>query len=89
MQLKVTQYHQLARIFSPGVIPAADCLEKQDICDQMLDYMAGSMQQVDTDKKSAPPDLNQVAEVIAFSDEAALRQADGPVLTQICIPLCT
>lgn len=54
----------------------------------MLDYVAGSMQQVDTDKKSAPPDLNQEAEVIAFSNEATLRQANGPVLMQLCIPLC-
>ena len=89
MQLIVTQYHQLARILSPGVTPTADCLEEQDLCNQVLDYIAGRTQQVDTDKISAPPDLSQEAEVMAFSDEAALRQADGPVLTQLCIPLCT
>lgn len=32
----------------------------------MLDYIAGSMQQVDTDKESALPDLDQEGEVMAF-----------------------
>jgi len=32
----------------------------------MLDYIAGSMQQIDTDKESAGPEPNREAEVMAF-----------------------
>jgi len=32
----------------------------------MLDYIAGSTQQMDTDRESARPESNQEAEVMAF-----------------------
>ena len=77
MQLTVTQYHQLTRLLRPAVSPQADCSKEQDLCDQVLDYIAGSMQQVDTDKEFAPPDLDQEAEVMAFLMQQPQQQKDA------------
>ncbi|DBA75752.1 TPA: hypothetical protein ACH3X1_010163 [Trebouxia sp. C0004] len=48
------------------VTPPADSSEEQDLCKHMLDYITGSVQQMDTDRESARPEPNQEAEIMAF-----------------------
>ncbi len=48
------------------VTPTADFSKEQDLCDHMLDYIAGSTQQMDTDRETARLEPNQEAEVMAF-----------------------